>query len=693
MKKRLAKIAREHNVSLAELAEFLRINGYQCDEDPHELISIEAEEMIHFNFPAYLASRKNEKGGEKRKQRIDTGKALSIDYSPVEIKIIEAATNEKKLIERLIGFTDYNWKFKIHKCIGECSQPVNFSVFDEVICDLLLIKSMSESEIAKILGLDISRDIAEFTILRQAINSLRKDKMIEGDESLLWLNDLGKEYAQNGVKYSTFKRNFEIFIDDLGLPAETSKNVLSVIKSQRDNSVLDASTSKLELETVKTYAEFQAPEIHFPAKKYLLQGFEELSTENYLANVWVVLLENFRDNSIRAIVYDEKQNRIVRELSETIDNHGNIKSELLDKLIKIDENIQFTDEEKNEEQIQYEYELINKQEAIDRALTNADDALIGKMKADAIASKRHFNTLEFEVELKSLFDTTSDTIIIQSPWVRDYAFKNRIPFILNYLKKGGKVFIAYSENEDENGDPMVQEDSMKKILEIEKNNFNFYYCEFPAFHYKNVWLIKSSGENTYYSGSYNILSFFVSQGLTKVRQEKMTKMKWDDELAEQYNEIIKGFGLKYVNKAIEEFNHLSQNPPDVIDKDYLQRLKTFDNTKLKPFLSLGIQEFENAFQTLESTKIENLRYYKKIFLKNELALIKSNLFEIGSRQISNDRKFNLKREIDRLSEDFQDVIEDFRPLIMELGEKVKQLKVFEFNKNEKQRFNNNKNKR
>ena len=693
MKKRLAKIAREHNVSLSELAEFLRINGYQCDEDPHELISIEAEEMIHFNFPAYLASKKNEKGGDKRKQRIDTGKSLNIDFSPVEIKIIEAATNEKKLIERLIGFTDYNWKFKIHKCIGECSQPVNFSVFDEVICDLLLIKSMSEPEIAKILGLDTSRDIAEFTILRQAINSLRKDKMIDGDESLLWLNDLGKEYAQNGVKYSTFKRNFEIFIDDLGLPAENSKNVLSVIKSQRDLSLGLANKSELDIETVKTYAEFQAPEIHFPAKKYLLQSFEELTTENYLANVWVVLLENFRDNTIRAIVYDEKQNKIVRELSETINSHESIKSELLEKLIKIDENIQFTDEEKNEEQIQYEHELINKQEAIDRALSNADDALIGKMKADAIASKKHFNTLEFEVELKSLFDTTSDTIIIQSPWVRDYAFKNRIPFILNYLKKGGKVFIAYSENEETNGDPMVQEDSMRKILEIEKNNFNFYYCEFPAFHYKNVWLIKPNGENTYYSGSYNILSFFVSQGLAKVRQEKMTKMKWDDELAEQYNEIIKGFGLKYVNKAIEDFNHLSQNPPHVIDKDYLQRLKTFDNSKLKPFLSLGIKEFEQAFQTLESTKIENLRYYKKIFLKSELTSIKSNLIEIGVRQISNDRKFILKREIDKLSEDFQDVIEDFRPIIIELGEKVKQLKVFEFNKNEKQRYHNNKNKR
>jgi hypothetical protein len=116
--------------------------------------------------------------------------------------------------------------------------------------------------------------------------------------------------STNAIVIGNTTDNIEIFIDELGLPAESSKNVLSVIKSQRDVSVTDASNLKLELETVKSFAEFQAPEIHFPAKKYLLQSFEELTTESYLANVWVVLLENFRDNTIRAIVYDEKQNEI-----------------------------------------------------------------------------------------------------------------------------------------------------------------------------------------------------------------------------------------------------------------------------------------------------------------------------------------------------------------------------------------------
>ena len=135
----------------------------------------------------------------------------------------------------------------------------------------------------------------------------------------------------------------------------------------------------------------------------------------------------------------------------------------------------------------------------------------------------------------------SDTIIIQSPWVRDYAFRNRVPFIKSYLKKGGRVYIAYSENESFGGERMVQDQSRKIIDQLDKN-LNFYHCELPAFHYKNVWLVKENWSNSYYSGSYNIFSFFVSKDKKNVRQEKMTKMRWDDELVVQFNDVFKAFG-------------------------------------------------------------------------------------------------------------------------------------------------------
>ena len=57
--------------------------------------------------------------------------------------------------------------------------------------------------------------------------------------------------------------------------------------------------------------------------------------------------------------------------------------------------------------------------------------------------------------------------------------------------------------------------------------------------------------------------------MKNVRQEKMTRMDWDSELEEQYFEVFKKFGLKYINSAIEDFNTLCNNPPTKIDRDYL----------------------------------------------------------------------------------------------------------------------------
>ena len=305
------------------------------------------------------------------------------------------------------------------------------------------------------------------------------------------------------------------------------------------------------------------------------------------------------------------------------------------------------------------------------------------------AIKRHFNSLEFEVELKRLFDTTAETIWILSPWVRDFAFKNRIPFIQQYLKKGGKIFVAYSKNEADKGEPMVQEESMKKLLELEKNNFNFYFCELEPFHYKNVWLREDKGKSIYYSGSYNILSFFVSQGFKKIRQEKMTRMDWDDELQEQFDDVIKSFGLKYLNKAIEDFNSLSQNPPSKIDKDYLQNLRTVDNSKLKPFINQGIEKFDEAYDTLEETKTENLNLYRKKYFESKIEDYRKQVEELSKQSISTDRKRNLKNEFEKFRDEFIDFLELQMTIAKDVAEQIDNLKTINFsnqqNHNKKRR--------
>jgi hypothetical protein len=692
VKKRLSKIARDFKSHISDVVEFLRVNGYECEEDPEVEFSNEVVEFIENNFPAFLSERNKENLKQTPKKKEKSNDSISSEQVPLELKIIESASKEKKLIERIIGFTEFDWHYTIAKFKGTCSQPVDFNLFDEVLCDLLLTEQMSAEQIGNILGFDIQKDPAENDILLKAIKDLKADKMLDGDESILWLTDVGIEYAKNGVKFSTFNRDFDLYVDNIGVAKEKVKEIFSNLKSEKQ-ATFNKDFLPKNSEEVKPLAELQAPEIHFPKKNFLLQECTPTGAEGYKAKVWVVLLENFRDNTMRAIVYDEKQNKVIDALSEALDKQDEIKAELLERLVKVDDEIEFTNEEKQKEQVEIEQALIHKQEEIDEAINNQDTTKIKEIEKEVESIKRHFNSLEFEVELKKLFDTTSDTILIQSPWVRDFAFKNRVPFIKDYLRKGGRVYIAYSENESFGGEDMVQEESKKLLAELDKN-LNFYCCELPAFHYKNVWLVKEDNKNSYYSGSYNILSFFVHQNMKNVRQEKMTRMDWDSELEEQYFEVFKKFGLKYINSAIEDFNILCNNPPTKIDRDYLQKLRTVDNSKLKPFKGIGVEEFDGALASLENTKTENLNYYRKIFFENEIERFEKQVNELSQKPISIDRKKNLQKEFEKVRDEFVDLLDLQMNKEKDVTDIINNLKVFSPQNHQKQHnHNHNKNKK
>ena len=691
MKKRLSKIARDFKSNISIVVEFLRVNGYECEEDPEVEFSSEVLEFIENNLPAFLFEKNKESQKQTPKQKDKSKDVSSGAQIPLELKIIESASKEKKLIERIVGFTEFEWNYTIAKFKGTCSQPVDFNLFDEVLCDLLLTEQMSAEKIGNILGFDIQKDPAENDILLKAIKDLKADKMLDGDESILWLTDVGIEYAKNGVKFSTFTRDFDLYIDSIGVSKEKVKAIFSNIKSEKTPN-FDKDFLPKNIEEVKPIAELQAPEIHFPKKNFLLQECTPVGAEGFKAKVWVVLLENFRDNTLRAIVYDEKQNEVIDTLSEALDQQDELKSELLERLVKVDDDIEFTNEEKQKEQVEIEQALIHKQEEIEDAITRQDAVKIKEIEKEVEAIKRHFNSLEFEVELKKLFDTTSDTILIQSPWVRDFAFKNRVPFIKEYLRKGGRVYIAYSENESFGGEDMVQEESKKLLAELDKN-LNFYCCELPAFHYKNVWLIRKEKENSYYSGSYNILSFFVHQNMKNVRQEKMTRMDWDSELEEQYLEVFKKFGLKYINAAIDDFNILCQNPPAKIDRDYLQKLRKVENTKLLPFKGIGVMEFDSALGLLEDTKTENLNHYRKIFFESEIERYKKLVIELSQKPLSQDRKKSMQIEFEKLREEFLDFLDLQISKGMEVTDMINNLKVFIPQHNKQHNHNKNKKRR
>lgn len=688
---KLSKIAKEFKTGIATIVEFLNSNGYECDENPNINLSANIVDFLKNNISAYLADKQksyNVSVDTQTKQPKKTETKVT-EQIPLELKIIEAASKEKKLIERIIGFTDFDWHYTVAKFKGTCSHPFPFDVFDEVLCDLLLIEQMSAEKIGNILGLDIQTDPAEKEILLSAINELKRDKMIEGDESIYWLTDLGKEYAKNGVKFSTFDREFDLYIDAVGDVKAEAKEVFSNLRSEKQISFKRDNLPQ-NIDDVKPLAELQAPEIHFPKKNFLLQTCKPLSAEGYKAKVWVVLLENFRDNTIRAIVYDEKQDKVIEILSDALDKLEDEKQNLLEKLVGIsgDEDfiVEYTNEEKQEEQIAIESELIQKQEEIEVAIETQNIEKVKEITNQISSIKRHFNSLEFEVELKRLFDETANDLWIISPWVKRYATERRIPFFEKYLKKGGRIFIAYSEPENEI-DVMADKETLNKLFELEKNYQNFYLNQLPAFHYKRVWLRNNDDNNLYYTGSYNILSFFVKQGLQNVRQEEMTKLEWDEEKESVYNDIFTRFGVKYLNKAVDDFNSLNTNVPENIDKAFLKKVEASDYGKLKPFINQGIDIFDEKYQQLQDAKEDNLRMYREKYVKNEIKIYKKEASELSQQTIPFEKKRSIQSRLNILLDDFSEYSD--LDEIKEVTELIRNLKTFDFGKNKPQKMNNN----
>ncbi len=676
---KLSRIQKEYNCKLSELIAFLSSNGFEYEESPNTEISEEAKKIIDFNF------------NSKSRKKNTTKKGKADANLPIEIKILEAVNKEKLLIERVIGFTDFQWKYLISKYNGECTQPIPFNTFDEVICEILLKgKELSLEEIGKIIGLDTENDPGAYEVMTKAIKPLVEpnsdgERMVDGDDSIYWLTPLGKEYAEKGYKYSTFSREFEIYWDIIGDENLYAKESLSGIKSVRNPVEIQVEPHK-SIEQLQSIAEIQAPEIHFPKKGFNLVSASHLSTSGFQAKVWVCFLENFRDNSTRTIVYDETQNKICQRLSEIIDSRIDIKDELLERLILNDESVSETTEQKTSEQLDIEKQLIAQQGKIDEALEKEDLKSIPDLKKEIEEDKIHFNTLEFELELKSLFERTCEDVWIISPWIRKRAFDKRLVFIKEYLQKGGKVFIAYSKEEsnESSASSMVDEESMTKLLEFDKTYNHFYFSELPQFHYKNVWLRNSAEGKIYYNGSFNILSFFVNQNQKYVRQEKMAKHNWNTETEDEYSEVFKIFGVKYINSFIEVLNQMSQNPPSIIDQAFVKRMMAIGNEKLKPFEDSEI--FKDEVENFKKAKAENALYFRKELFKSEIENYRRKVSEIPNNKLPRADKSKLVKEFSLIRSQYEDLLE-LQMLAFEVQESIENITVLG------KKFHNHNNKR
>ena len=552
---------------------------------------------------------------KKQTKKVSTPKKVQ---EPIGTRIAKAVFGAKKISERIFGYISYDIKFVRAVYHGKTQRPAKITALEKGIVGILLVdETASFEKIGSILGLDVVNDKAEQSILRSAIETLRGFNAIEGDDSLIALTEGGHAYADKGERPDTYTKDFDIFVDTSHPSWYNIKNCIgdNVKKIEEINTPCD--DLNLELDQIKAYAEQQAQDVHFPQNRYLLESATWNEGHEASYKVYVCFVQNVANSEdVRAFVYDENTEGLNSLIADQINQDEDLKSELLNSCIRLEcENdeettvlegdaVEVAKAEITEELKQAEQKMIKEEEEGEASEEVEDDvedttsntSSATKAKAPKISAKDRlhkkalYDSLSFEVELQKIFtEDDPDEIWLVSPWIRKGAFlHDRGPMIENFLRDESKrVFIAYSEPATNNdGKPMMDEEVEPGIKLLEEQYSNFFYVQLPEFHLKNVIEVKGD-QKILFSGSFNVLSFSVSEQQTHVRREEMAlahhtvaRKKYDDcqlEFAEIYAERIK--------KQIE-----SLEPSEITN---------YKNEKLEYFLGIENAEIHKLFSPIE----------------------------------------------------------------------------------------------
>ena len=561
---------------------------------------------------------------------------------PISSRIAKAVYGAKRISERIVGYVSYDIKFVRATYNGKTQRPAKITALEKGIVGILLVdESSSFEKIGTILGLDVVNDKAEQSILRNKIDLLKGFGAIEGDDSCYALTTEGRVYADKGERPDSYTKSFDIFVD-VNHPSwldikngigENSKNIEEI------NTPCD--DINLDLETIKSYAENQAQDVHFPQNRYLLESATWHSGHEASYKVYVCFVQNVANSDdIRAFVFDENSNTLNDVIANYINKDSSLKEELLNNCIHYEienneettilegDDVEVAKSEISEEIKEAEQKIIkeengeiddNSEEESEISPSNELSGTITKAPAkDRLHKKALYDSLSFEVELQKIFtEDDPDEVWLISPWIRKGAFlHDRGPMIEDFLRDENKrVFIAYSEPATNNdGKPMMDEEVEPGIKLLDEQYPNFFYVQLPEFHLKNVIEVKGD-QKVLFSGSFNVLSFSVSDQQTHVRREEMA-LAHHSVARKKYEDCQLEFAEIYANRIRKEIEQLDLN-----------MLANYKNERLEYFLKIDNEEIRKLFSPLEDMLEE--RAYERI--KSE---VNKKLVKIGQELVA-----------------------------------------------------------
>ena len=386
-------------------------------------------------------------------------------------KVYETVFQQKALTEYIIGITNYSFPFVKATYKAVCTDAVDFTMFDKVICGILQIDEvLGFEEIAEILGLNVVHrpeegkyiDFGEKEILEYAINSLVDFDMIEtGDiyHSRCRLTDIGKEYAAKGKKFlPATEKEFEIIYDLTDKKHSQAKKrygKLEEVFSQQQGVDLNIEDESF----VKEIAKSQVPEIYNPDKLKNFTNLELQSSNTYFADFTIVGLASFGDKSFRHLAFDNHDS-YHPSISEMINSDISIGSNILE--ILIDKSNEITENEKSKIQKNYEQKARVTQDDIQKQLSAKKvNEAIEKSKGFYLTSEiieEEFLELNFD----DFFDAESREFWIIIKELNEDVFQKIKKIIKNRLGVHGNLIIITQPN--------IQEKHSLCLLKISKSN-------------------------------------------------------------------------------------------------------------------------------------------------------------------------------------------------------------------------------
>lgn len=527
---------------------------------------------------------------------------------PIGTRIAKAVFEEKKISERIFGYISYDINFVKATYTGKTQRPAKITSLEKGIVGILLADETSSfDKMGLILGLDVVNDKAEQSILRTAIETLRGFNAIEGDDSCMALTDAGRTYADKGERPDTYSKTFDIYVDKSHMSWLNIKNCIGDNNSKITEINTPCDNLDLTLDQIKQFAECQAQDVHFPQNRYLLESAVWSEGHEASYKVYVCFVQSVASSDqVRAFVFDENTNALNGTMAEQINSNVELMSELLENCIKfeceIDEEtivlegdeVEVAKSEISEDIKEAEKQLVIEEEKAQNADSiNPQDHPItipSSSSKERLHKKALYDSLSFELELQKIFNEDDpDEIWLISPWIRKGAFMHdRGPLIENFLKDENKrVFIAYSEPASNNdGKPMMDEEVEPGIKQLDDQYPNFFYVQLPEFHLKNVIEVKGD-QKVLFSGSFNVLSFSVSEQQKHVRREEMT-LAHHTVAKNKYADFQLEFAEIYASRIMKEIESLN-----------IESLNNYKNERLDYFLGIDNPEIHKLFSPIE----------------------------------------------------------------------------------------------